>query len=117
MRPIAVVQVALSRAAWHPVAVVPAIVLWGVAAFATVPGWQTRVLDRAAEAPALASTLNIAAFHSATPVELGPGGRALAMDLPLVQLPLPATALALVAAGVLASTTFKPRLTRTRRTP
>ena len=39
------------------------------------------------------------------------------MDLPLVQLPLPATALALVAAGVLASTTFKPRLTRTRRTP
>lgn len=42
---------------------------------------------------------------------------ALAMDLPLVQLPLLAAALALLVAGVLASTTFNPRITRTRRTP
>lgn len=43
------------------------------------------------------------------------GGRALAMGLPLVQLPLLAAALA--AAGVLASTTFNPRFTHTWRTP
>lgn len=44
------------------------------------------------------------------------GGRALAMDLPLVQLPLLAATLALAAAGVLALITFNPRITRTRRT-
>lgn len=44
-------------------------------------------------------------------------GRALSMELPLAQLPLLAAALALVAVGVLALTTFNPRITRTRRTP
>ena len=112
---LAVVEVALSRAASHPVAVVPAIFLWGVAAFATVPGLQARVLDEAAEAPALASTLNIGAFNLGNAGGAWLGGRALAMDLPLAQLPLLAAALALVATGVLASTTFKPRISRTRR--
>jgi hypothetical protein len=38
------------------------------------------------------------------------------MDVPVVQLPVLAAALALVALGVLASITFLSRVTRTRRT-
>ncbi|MEV0824366.1 MFS transporter [Nonomuraea rubra] len=44
-------------------AFVVAITLFGVAAFATVPPLQTRVLDTAAGAPTLASAANIGAFN------------------------------------------------------
>jgi DHA1 family inner membrane transport protein len=44
-------------------AVVLTIFLWGVSAFAVVPGLQSLVLDEAHDAPALASTLNIGAFN------------------------------------------------------
>jgi DHA1 family inner membrane transport protein len=45
---------------------VPAVVvfvLWGAAAFATVPPLQVRIVDQAKDAPNLASTLNIGAFN------------------------------------------------------
>jgi DHA1 family inner membrane transport protein len=45
---------------------VPAVivfVLWGAAAFATVPPLQVRIVDQARDAPNLASTLNIGAFN------------------------------------------------------
>ncbi|TYB59767.1 MFS transporter [Nonomuraea sp. PA05] len=45
------------------IAFVVAITLFGVAAFATVPPLQTRVLDAAAGAPTLASAANIGAFN------------------------------------------------------
>ncbi|GAA4940665.1 DHA1 family inner membrane transport protein [Nonomuraea thailandensis] len=45
------------------IAFVVAITLFGVAAFATVPPLQTRVLDTAAGAPTLASAANIGAFN------------------------------------------------------
>ncbi|WP_214320884.1 MFS transporter [Nonomuraea sediminis] len=45
------------------VAFVIAITLFGVAAFATVPPLQTRVLDAASGAPTLASAANIGAFN------------------------------------------------------
>ncbi|MFB4266399.1 MFS transporter [Nonomuraea sp. GTA35] len=45
------------------IAFIVAITLFGVAAFATVPPLQTRVLDTAAGAPTLASAANIGAFN------------------------------------------------------
>ncbi|MGR6923816.1 MFS transporter [[Actinomadura] parvosata] len=45
------------------IAFVVTITLFGVAAFATVPPLQTRVLDAAAGAPTLASAANIGAFN------------------------------------------------------
>ena len=114
---LAAVEVALSFAAVHPVAVVPVIFLWGVAAFATAPGLQTRVLDEAADAPALASTLNIGAFNLGNAGAAWLGGRALALDLPLAQLPLLAALFALAAAAVLAATSFHPRPVRIRTLP
>lgn len=45
---------------------IPAMVtlfVWGIAAFATIPGLQASVLSKASSAPNLASTLNIGAFN------------------------------------------------------
>ncbi|NJP93157.1 MFS transporter, partial [Nonomuraea sp. FMUSA5-5] len=55
------VVVALVSASQIPFVVT--ITLFGVAAFATVPPLQTRVLDAAAGAPTLASAANIGAFN------------------------------------------------------
>ncbi|MEU0565537.1 MFS transporter [Nonomuraea sp. NPDC005983] len=55
--------VAVALLAGSQVAFVVAITLFGVAAFATVPPLQTRVLDAAAGAPTLASAANIGAFN------------------------------------------------------
>jgi DHA1 family inner membrane transport protein len=55
--------VAVALVAGDQVAFVVAITLFGVAAFATVPPLQTRVLDAAAGAPTLASAANIGAFN------------------------------------------------------
>ncbi|WP_219499805.1 MFS transporter [Nonomuraea ceibae] len=55
--------VVVALLAGHQVAFVVAITLFGVAAFATVPPLQTRVLDAAAGAPTLASAANIGAFN------------------------------------------------------
>jgi MFS transporter, DHA1 family, inner membrane transport protein len=85
------------------------VLLWGVATFATVPGLQTRVLDQAKEAPALASTLNIGAFNLGNAAGAWLGGSALDMDVQLVQLPLLAAVLALVALGVLTWATMASR--------
>lgn len=114
---LAAVEAALSIAVVQPLAVLPAIFCWGVAAFATVPGLQTRVLDEAPPAAALASTLNIGAFNLGNAAGAWLGGHALARGLPLVQLPLIAAALALLAAGVLALSSFTTRNTHIRSQP
>lgn len=46
-----------------PLLVVPLIFLWGVASFALVPPLQAMVVQEAAEAPSLASAMNIGAFN------------------------------------------------------
>ncbi|WP_044563108.1 MFS transporter, partial [Azospirillum sp. B4] len=46
-----------------PVAAVATLFAWGVAAFATVPPLQMRVLEKAGDAPNLAASLNIGAFN------------------------------------------------------
>src|SRR5258706_7567353 len=60
---LALVEALLSVTIAHPTAAVLTVFVWGVAAFATVPGLQMRVVDQARESPMLASTLNIAAFN------------------------------------------------------
>ncbi|WP_084963645.1 MFS transporter [Thermoactinospora rubra] len=60
---LAVLSAIVALATAHQVAFVVAITLFGVAAFATVPPLQTRVLDAAGGAPTLASAANIGAFN------------------------------------------------------
>lgn len=85
---LAALEVALHAVLGWPAAVAVGIFLWGMAAFATAPGLQSRVLDEAADAPALGSTLNIAAFNLGNAVAAWIGARALDAGMPLSRLPL-----------------------------
>jgi DHA1 family inner membrane transport protein len=63
--------------AWTMHSTVGAIVtvfVWGIAAFATVPPLQMRVVQQASEGPHLASTLNIAAFNLGNAIGAFVGG-------------------------------------------
>jgi DHA1 family inner membrane transport protein len=97
---LALVEALLSVTIVHPTAAVITVFVWGVAAFATVPGLQMRVVDQASESPTLASTLNIAAFNLGNAGGAWLGGRLIDARLPLHVVPLGAAAMALVAIGI-----------------
>jgi MFS transporter, DHA1 family, inner membrane transport protein len=81
------------------------IFLWGVASFALVPPLQVRVMHAAADAPNLASAVNIGAFNlgNASGAALGGGVIAIGLGYPAVALAGAATSLIGLVA-VLAST-------------
>lgn len=86
-------------------AVVPAAVtlfVWGVAAFTLIAPLQMRVVNEAAKAPSLASTLNQGAFNFGNAIGAWAGGLALTFGVPYGDLPLMGAAIA-VAALVLAA--------------
>lgn len=62
------------------------IFLWGIASFALVPPLQVRVMSAAADAPNLASSMNIGAFNlgNAIGAALGGGVIAAGLNLPFV---------------------------------
>lgn len=70
--------------------------LWGVFAFAVVPAAQVRVLDTARHAPNLASTLNQGAFNLGNATGAWIGGVAISAGLPLTDLPLIGSAVAIL---------------------
>ncbi|WP_294331965.1 MFS transporter [uncultured Sphingomonas sp.] len=87
------VAFALSMAQAGPSAVL--IFLWGVASFALVPPLQVRVMTAAADAPNLASAVNIGAFNlgNAFGAALGGGVIAAGLGYPAVALAGAATSL------------------------
>ena len=60
---LAITLVALPLVAANQVAVAVTLFVMGGAAFGATPGFQLRVVDKARDAPFLASTLNITAFN------------------------------------------------------
>jgi len=98
---LAVTEITLHLGLHVPWLVTCCLVLWGMAAFATAPGLQSRVLGEAYDAPALASTLNIAAFNLGNAGAAWLGGEALRAGLELSWLPALSAGLALVALAVL----------------
>ncbi|WP_266170471.1 MFS transporter [Dyella subtropica] len=60
---LSLVMLAFSWTMHSSVAAIVTVFVWGVAAFATVPPLQMRVVQQAVDGPHLASTLNIAAFN------------------------------------------------------
>jgi MFS transporter, DHA1 family, inner membrane transport protein len=81
-------------------AAVPAAItvfVWGIAAFATVPPLQMRVVEKARHAPHLASTLNIGAFNVGNGAGAWLGGLALTHGAKLDALPWVAAIVALAA--------------------
>jgi DHA1 family inner membrane transport protein len=97
---LAAIEALLSFTIVHPAAAVLTLFIWGVAAFATVPGLQMRVVDQARESPTLASTLNIAAFNLGNALGAWLGGRLIDAGLPLHIVPLGAAAMALAALAI-----------------
>ncbi|AVS76443.1 MFS transporter [Paracidovorax cattleyae] len=83
--------------AWVMTCMVP----WGMAAFATAPGLQSRVLGEAAGAPALGSTLNIAAFNLGNAGAAWLGAEMLGAGLALSWLPVLSAGLAAAAIALL----------------
>jgi DHA1 family inner membrane transport protein len=60
---LAIVMAIFTRTSHSQVAAAITVFVWGIAAFATVPPLQMRVVEKASAAPNLASTLNIGAFN------------------------------------------------------
>ncbi|MFC6087142.1 MFS transporter [Sphaerisporangium aureirubrum] len=78
---LAVVLVIFVFTARYPVPAAITIALFGVAGFATVPPLQTRMMDKAQGAPALASAANIAAFNLGNAIGAWLGGLAIGAGL------------------------------------
>lgn len=104
---LALVMAVFATTSHSQIGTVVTIFLWGIAAFATVPPLQTRVVEKAKDAPNLASTLNIGAFNVGNALGAWLGGAVLAHGRPLDTLPWVAAA---VTIGALAVTWYAGRL-------
>ncbi|WDD95236.1 MFS transporter [Burkholderia sp. FERM BP-3421] len=81
------VMAVFAKTSHLPVASAITVFVWGIAAFATVPPLQARVVEKAAHAPHLASTLNIGAFNVGNAGGAWLGGLALTHGFALDALP------------------------------
>jgi DHA1 family inner membrane transport protein len=89
---------------------------WGAFAFAVVPAAQIRVLDKAREAPNLASTLNQGAFNLGNAGGAALGGLVIGAGLPLTDLPWLGAGVALLGlAAVLLSAVLDRRARHVRQ--
>jgi MFS transporter, DHA1 family, inner membrane transport protein len=73
---------------------------WGVVVFALVPLLQLRVVDTAADAPNLASTLNQGAFNLGNATGAWLGGAAITLGVGYGELPVIGALIALAALGL-----------------
>ena len=96
---VAVVLVGFAAVMQWPLPAAVAILLWGIASFAIVPPLQMQVMEAAADAPNLASAMNIGAFNLGNAIGAALGGAVIGAGLgyPAVSL-----AGAAMAAGALA---------------
>ena len=94
-----------------PIPAIATVFAWGVATFALVPALQTRVMGVAADAPNLASSINIGAFNlgNAAGAALGGGIIALGLGYPWVSIAGAATAVGGLLLVVLAHRRGPPR--------
>jgi DHA1 family inner membrane transport protein len=76
------------------------LLVWGVLAFALVPLLQLRIVDEAAAAPNLASTLNQGAFNLGNAIGAGIGSVAIASGIAYDDLPWISAGVALLAVAV-----------------
>lgn len=114
---LALVMAAFARTSHTPVLAALTVFVWGIAAFATVPPLQMRVVEKASHAPHLASTLNIGAFNVGNAGGAWLGGLALSHGLALDALPWVAAAVTLAAlvVTVLAARLDSPRAAQSQR--
>ena len=80
---LSVIMLAFALTMHNTIAAIVTVFVWGIAAFATVPPLQMRVVQQASEGPHLASTLNIAAFNLGNAIGAFIGGSMIGMGLGL----------------------------------
>jgi DHA1 family inner membrane transport protein len=83
-----------------PIAATTTIFLWGIATFALVPALQTRIMQVAADAPNLASSLNIGAFNLGNAMGAVLGGAVLSTGFGFSVIPLVGAVVSLAALGL-----------------
>jgi len=96
---LAVLSLVMLVFAWtmhNTVAAIVTVFVWGVAAFATVPPLQMRVVQQASEGPHLASTLNIAAFNLGNAMGAFIGGAMIDMNFGLSSVSIAGAVVALL---------------------
>ncbi|PZQ52284.1 MAG: MFS transporter [Rhodovulum sulfidophilum] len=76
------------------------LLVWGAAAFAIVPPVQTRVMRAAAEAPGLASSINIGAFNLGNAIGAAAGGAVIGLGLGYALVPVAGGLLAAAGLGL-----------------
>ncbi len=94
---LAIVMAVFARTSHSQIAAAVTVFVWGIAAFATVPPLQMRVVEKATAAPNLASTLNIGAFNVGNAGGAWLGGLAIGHGYGLDALPWVAAAVAVAA--------------------
>ena len=94
---LAVVMAVFAHTSHSQVAAAVTVFVWGIAAFATVPPLQMRVVEKATAAPNLASTLNIGAFNVGNAGGAWLGGLAIGHGYGLDMLPWVAAAVTVAA--------------------
>jgi len=94
---LAVVMAIFTKTSHASVPAAITVFVWGIAAFATVPPLQMRVVAKASAAPNLASTLNIGAFNVGNAMGAWLGGLAITHGIGLAALPWVAAAVAIAA--------------------
>jgi DHA1 family inner membrane transport protein len=94
---LAVVMAVFAHTSHSQIAAGITVFIWGIAAFATVPPLQMRVVEKAKAAPNLASTLNIGAFNVGNAGGAWLGGLAIGHGYGLDALPYVAAVVALAA--------------------
>ncbi|MBB4840901.1 DHA1 family inner membrane transport protein [Sphingomonas kyeonggiensis] len=92
---LAVIMVALPLVLTSHVGAAIGLLLWGAASFAIVPPVQMRVMEAAAEAPGLASSINVGAFNLGNALGAAVGGGVISFGLGYAAVP--------IAGGVLAA--------------
>ncbi|MDB5992515.1 MAG: arabinose transporter permease, partial [Herbaspirillum sp.] len=95
-----IVMAVFAKTSHSQIAAAVTIFVWGVAAFATIPPLQMRVVEKAAAAPNLASTLNIGAFNLGNAAGAWLGGLVIGQGYTLDMLPWVAAAVTVAALGV-----------------
>lgn len=94
---LATVLVVFAGVMHWPLPAAVAILIWGIASFAIVPPLQMRVMEAAADAPNLASAMNIGAFNLGNAIGAALGGGVIGAGLGLAAVALAGAAMAAAA--------------------
>lgn len=92
-----------------PWPVAATILIWGIASFAIVPPLQMRVMEAAADAPNLASAMNIGAFNLGNAIGAALGGGVIGAGLGLPAVSLAGAGMAAAAFAMLLAFQRRPR--------